>query len=562
MRIIAFFALCLFYAQSALAIVSPPNLYRACLNGSDSVVTLLWTQPDDACGSFTEYHIYGRETGGDTYKLLKIIKTLATTTTQIKLPSAEHSWRFYIETLNLCSGVDSVASNTKQVDKTAPLQMTIDSVSVDFSTQQVVIGWEASVDADVKWYRVYEKDVVSKRIGDTTALEYVLKQHSALTPIAITLAAFDSCDQPGPLSEEHRHMILSQSVDTCKNTVNLSWSAYEGWAVQEYEVHVSTNGGPYSINGSTSATSYGFTKFTLGDQLCFFIRAIKNSPRRVTSSSNKICLSTRAPLAPTVNYINTVTVEGQDVEVQYLASQTNDLKSMELWRDDGSNNIMVASTQYVGGPYTYLDKSVDVNSLNYMYTVRAIDGCGNELNRSNSSRNILLQINGSKLFWTNYVGWAGSVREYVVEEFDGSTWNSIGSTSSTDYDLDPENSTRSSCYRIVAHEENNPVQDFSSTSNKVCIQGEFTFYIPNALNPQSDTNHFKVVGSSIDYSQSTGIIFNRWGDQIIQLNDLKTGWDGKLNGAPLPLGVYYYSVIVVSLSGQRKEESGYIRIIR
>ena len=39
-------------------------------------------------------------------------------------------------------------------------------------------------------------------------------------------------------------------------------------------------------------------------------------------------------------------------------------------------------------------------------------------------------------------------------------------------------------------------------------------------------------------------IVNRWGQVVCQTMDNKKGWDGKVNGVPQDVGVYYYSIIV------------------
>ena len=82
------------------------------------------------------------------------------------------------------------------------------------------------------------------------------------------------------------------------------------------------------------------------------------------------------------------------------------------------------------------------------------------------------------------------------------------------------------------------------------------------MNPENEENYFKVVGSNVDYDLSRGIIFNRWGEQLVEISNLEVGWNGTHNGDLLPLGIYYYSLEVYSLNGKKEEAKGYIRIIR
>lgn len=563
MRFFAIFLLFLASISSSMAIVDPPKLLRICLNGSDSIATLQWTVPNDACGSFTEYHIYGRENAG-AYQLLAIEKNRLTTTKQIKLSSAEHTWNFYIETLHTCNGTDSVASNSVKVDKDQPADQVIDSVSVDLATQKIIVGWPKNPSPDVKWYRVYEfTGAANSRIGDTSALEYMLKQHSPSSLVRVRLAAFDSCDNPSGISDWHIAMNLNHSVDTCAKTITLNWSAYVGWnQIDRYEVYANKNGSGYSLAGTSASTSYVYSDFVLGDQICFFIRAFKTDVQRITSSSTEVCLQTRAKVVPSVNYLSKVSVLGDEIETEWRMENGSDVASVDLLRDDGAGAAVVYSEPYSGNSYNYLDPSVSVNSANHEYFVQAKDVCNNVLSESNKSKNILLQLARPTLTWNAYTGWQGSVQEYVVEQFDGSTWNIITSTTNLAHNLDSSFFKNSVCLRVRAIETGNPVADEESISNQVCTDGDFTFYIPNAMNPENEENYFKVVGTNVDYARSEGFIFNRWGEKLVQINNLEVGWDGMVDGDQLPLGIYYYKLDVYSLNGRKQEAQGYIRIIR
>lgn len=57
-------------------------------------------------------------------------------------------------------------------------------------------------------------------------------------------------------------------------------------------------------------------------------------------------------------------------------------------------------------------------------------------------------------------------------------------------------------------------------------------------------------------------IFNRWGNQIIELNDPSQGWDGTYNGKLVPAGTYYYVIEAEGSDGKKYKKSGDINIIR
>jgi gliding motility-associated-like protein len=69
-------------------------------------------------------------------------------------------------------------------------------------------------------------------------------------------------------------------------------------------------------------------------------------------------------------------------------------------------------------------------------------------------------------------------------------------------------------------------------------------FIPNAFSPDGDglNDIFMAIATS-DYIQKLHmLIFDRWGGQIFESNDIFSGWDGTLHGKPLPGGMYTYKI--------------------
>jgi gliding motility-associated-like protein len=75
------------------------------------------------------------------------------------------------------------------------------------------------------------------------------------------------------------------------------------------------------------------------------------------------------------------------------------------------------------------------------------------------------------------------------------------------------------------------------------IPSNFIF-IPNAFSPDNDglNDIFAAIASS-DYIQKFHmLIFDRWGGEIFESNDITVGWDGTKYGTPLPGGMYTYKI--------------------
>jgi gliding motility-associated-like protein len=69
-------------------------------------------------------------------------------------------------------------------------------------------------------------------------------------------------------------------------------------------------------------------------------------------------------------------------------------------------------------------------------------------------------------------------------------------------------------------------------------------FIPNAFSPDGDgLNDIFMASASSDYIQKFHmLIFDRWGGEIFESNDIFLGWDGTFHGKPLPCGMYTYKI--------------------
>jgi gliding motility-associated-like protein len=69
-------------------------------------------------------------------------------------------------------------------------------------------------------------------------------------------------------------------------------------------------------------------------------------------------------------------------------------------------------------------------------------------------------------------------------------------------------------------------------------------FIPNAFSPDGDgLNDIFMAYATSDYIQKFHmLIFDRWGGQIFESNDIMLGWDGSKHGKPLPGGMYTYKI--------------------
>jgi gliding motility-associated-like protein len=105
------------------------------------------------------------------------------------------------------------------------------------------------------------------------------------------------------------------------------------------------------------------------------------------------------------------------------------------------------------------------------------------------------------------------------------------------------------------------------TSDKGCsVSAQTTVHvlkvpvIPNAFTPNNDgindTWDIKYLNA---YPNAVVEIFNRYGSRVFQSYGYTSPWNGRFNGADMPVGTYYY---IISPNSGRKPVTGYLTIIR
>lgn len=101
-----------------------------------------------------------------------------------------------------------------------------------------------------------------------------------------------------------------------------------------------------------------------------------------------------------------------------------------------------------------------------------------------------------------------------------------------------------------------------TTKGTITIEPFNALFVPNSFTPNSDglNDTFKPIIPY--YKNATLQIFNRWGDLILNTNNIEQGWDGKIKGLNAPNDVYVYKIVVEYLDGTTKNLIGHISLTR
>lgn len=102
----------------------------------------------------------------------------------------------------------------------------------------------------------------------------------------------------------------------------------------------------------------------------------------------------------------------------------------------------------------------------------------------------------------------------------------------------------------------------NETSKTVTIHPDYAIFPPNAFTPNGDGENdtFKVKGTGIN--NYTIHIFNRWGQQVFEADDINDEWDGKFDGEFVQNGTYIYTITYESMVNIEYQVKGSVTVIR
>jgi gliding motility-associated-like protein len=86
-------------------------------------------------------------------------------------------------------------------------------------------------------------------------------------------------------------------------------------------------------------------------------------------------------------------------------------------------------------------------------------------------------------------------------------------------------------------------------------------FVPNLVTPNADgENDTFVVPCAAEFTGSSLSIFNRWGAKIFETDNYQNDWDGSWNGSPVPVGTYFYQLVL--RDGKGTVLQGYVVVMR
>ena len=482
------------------------------------------------------------------------------------------------------SNIDSVIFT----NNVPPVNMNLDSVSVDLASQLTQLGWSPSLDTDVDRYIILQEingvlTPIDTIFGYNNTSYLNLNSNPGNGPEIYGIAALDSCDNFGNASLLHHSIYLTHQVNGCLGKVDLAWSPYFGFnGISNYLIYVKDNQ-PYTLAATVSGATQTFTYTNMNNSstYCFYVRAMSNTGA-ISASSNEVCFVANVIDLADFTYMNYATVENDfTAALKCYIDTAADIASYIVTRRKlpfGSNDTLgVFLIDTYDEFIRYYDNSTKAQEAAYEYKIFIIDACGNLTGVSNIGTTIFLQGEAmpgftNKLSWNFYKAWDGKVATYNLYTCDDKLKqnpNLVASFDSTGKyfehyvaEITPADGTI--CYFIEALEGTGNQYGFleKSYSNVICLEQEPVLYIPNAFVFGGLSKDFGPKGiyenMAAEYNFS---IWNRWGEKIFETKTPGQNWDATYKGSKVPIGVYVYMLDFTSIKGKSINSVGIVTVI-
>lgn len=549
---------------------------RVCNGGNNNQLT--WQISPDVCQITGNITLFAKENIAQNFFIISNTINHASgnyTHLNANVPSVK-DWYYYFQYSKICGTDTSVFfTDTLQIDDIKPDSTILDSVSVDPINNVVLLGWTSNKTPDFSSYYLYNYDRADPRLIENYRDTFYI-DISPVNPrskaLSYDITSSDSCDNRKEYGAyQHKTIWLRAAIDTCINEINLNWTAYVGWNVEEYHIFRSINASAFEWIASVpgSQINYFETISQLGANISYFVRARKMGSTTVSSSSNSTnnLISGKA-ISPTNTLIKHVTNNTSDnIEIEIIRNPIANYQSIELKRINPNGDIE-SIYMFPLNSNSYTDLIAD-NTLKYRYYILSKNVCGQVTDSSAHSNNIVLNLSADEtsfnLNWEKYFTWNTGVKDYVIYRASNDNVNEPQNfMENINNGLDTSASISRgdkiiNCFYILA--KDNP-EAFESKSNTVCFIKTGTIYYPNAIVPDGINSIFTFIGEGIDLSESSVTIYNRWGNEVFSKKDISAGWNGEdNNGNRLTSGVYFF-LAKVKTGNEIKDINGNITILR
>jgi gliding motility-associated-like protein len=500
-------------------------------------------------------------------------------------------YRIEIPDASGCISISNVDGGPFSNDQ-PPLPPTLDSVSVNPITNEILLGWSPSPSGDTEFYVIYQILGSDSIALDTVPSNVNFYSIPGLNPQdeseQFFITSLDECNLEGLPSQIHATTHLRFRLLACEGRVELDWNSYNAWSdiSTDYNVLVSLNGAPFQLEGSVSGIdnetiSYSMNNLVPDGDYCVVIQSNAIAGTE-SSTSNEICFNANVQDLPDFTYLRRATVlsDGSAFSACLIdtASDISYFKVLRApWPGIAFDTLITLPLPLNSNLLTYTDVTAQTSAQSYTYKYVLVDKCDNPSGISNPGRTIYLSGEAAdgfinKVKWNSYTEWDAGVSGYTLYRSidEGITFSELTSTavdtSFNDLVLEQLDTTLRFCYWVRAIENAGNTYQVRDTSwsNVLCLTQKPTIYIPNAFIPQGPlpNNSFKAKGLYEKLARNYEfLIFNRWGEQIFKSTDTEEAWNGKYKSTFVQTGIYVYRIKFELPDGSKFDQRGSVLVI-
>jgi gliding motility-associated-like protein len=103
-----------------------------------------------------------------------------------------------------------------------------------------------------------------------------------------------------------------------------------------------------------------------------------------------------------------------------------------------------------------------------------------------------------------------------------------------------------------------------ASDSVVMLYCDVPLRMPNAFTPDNDGKNdlFRPAALPENITAFHLLLFDKWGKNIFETQDILTGWNGTIDGKPAPAGVYVYTLTYGNLLGETRKITGTVTLVR
>jgi len=218
------------------------------------------------------------------------------------------------------------------------------------------------------------------------------------------------------------------------------------------------------------------------------------------------------------------------------------------------------------GPGSYPVEVVDKHGCRVYDTVIVRDYIDIDAQLSWNSQNSFYTpgppIEGSTPFEISFTNQStGTITNYVWYFGNGDTLTEIAPfNATTNHVTYNEDGTYSVMF--IAY-NNNPLCADTFVVDVQAIGTSAINTVPNVITPNGDGFNDQFELELVNIIKINASIFNRWGKEVYTWDALDRPWRGlNIDGAELPPGTYFYTIVGEGIDGKKHEKSGFVQLLR